>query len=151
VQFPSVYKSPSNLLNQALVDLADRYRDAWRLPSSKSPTRQRNKRTPVTPGPEDSISQRGTPGLEDNSSYQNPLPTLFGIIIADTSMMLTTLNAAEPTAPVRAIGMFDFNQVGYDVWNAFAVSIHVCMARDYMVELLKDVQEDIEEGGDPDA
>ncbi len=83
--------------------------------------------------------------------YSQPLPTLFGIIIAHSIVAFVTHDSADPEATIRPMGMFDFGVRQMDVWNSFAVAIVVVQARNYLVGLRDELEDGVEESDDPDA
>ncbi|KAI9808829.1 MAG: hypothetical protein M1826_004053 [Phylliscum demangeonii] len=81
------------------------------------------------------------------------LLTLYGLIIAHSSVVLVTLNAATAREPPRCIATLDHRGCGHDVWNALAIAICVCRARDWMVAHAKQLGgafDDTTSGGDGD-
>ena len=69
-----------------------------------------------------------------------PLPTLYGIVIARTVMAFVTYDASQEEGDVRNLALFNWREEGQDVWNALAVAIMVMQAREWLINLnpLKD-------------
>ncbi|PGH00268.1 hypothetical protein GX51_05871 [Blastomyces parvus] len=121
-------------LNQRLVILANRYREAWRL----------------TPSIETSFNEKNN-GMENNESDQchnvnqyatRSFPVITGFLICGPIVALLTLNSDPKVQPVldsrfsaKFISQFDFGEMAQDVWNSFAVAIAVVRMRKTMAQL----------------
>jgi hypothetical protein len=66
-------------------------------------------------------------------------------------MGFVTYNSANEDAIVRSIGLFDYSAHANDVWNGIAIAYLVISARDYLIGILEDVEEESVETSDPDA
>ena len=67
-----------------------------------------------------------------------PLPTLYGIVIAKSVLAVVTYDANQgpaDEAQARTIALFDFADDSQDVWNSFAVAILLITARNYEIHL----------------
>jgi len=81
--------------------------------------------------------------------YSTPPPILYGIILAQTMAIFSTLDSSNPDAKTKHIAHFDFKQAGHSVWNGMAVAIIVIMARNYTMSMLETLEDDDPES-DPD-
>lgn len=63
------------------------------------------------------------------------LPTLYGIVIAQTVMAFVTYNASHEEGDVRSLAVFNWREAGQDVWNALAVAIMAVQAREWLINL----------------
>ncbi|KAI9728151.1 MAG: hypothetical protein M1828_004612 [Chrysothrix sp. TS-e1954] len=71
-------------------------------------------------------------------------PSVYGIIVSQTVLAFVAYIAqgdtgsrkgTNPTAALHTIGLFDFSDRGYDVWNALALAIFAIHCRNQLVEL----------------
>jgi hypothetical protein len=84
--------------------------------------------------------------------YSRQPPLLYGIIIAQTMAIFVTLNSADPQAKLRHVAHVDFKEKGHAVWSGLAVAIVVVAARNYIMSIKGDLEEDDESTtDDPDA
>ena len=74
--------------------------------------------------------------------YSSPPPILYGIILAQTMAIFSTLDSSDPDAKTKHIAHFDFKQAGHSVWNGMAVAIIVVMARNYTMSRLETLEDD---------
>jgi len=81
--------------------------------------------------------------------YSSRPPILYGIILAQTMAIFSTLDSSVPEAKTKHIAHFDFKQPGHSVWNGMAIAIIVVMARNYTMSLLETLEDDDSES-DPD-
>ena len=72
---------------------------------------------------------------EELDESDPPLPTVYGFVIAYTTVSLITYDSNQPEREIKALALFDFMLDDQDVWNAFAIAIIVIWARDYLVSL----------------
>ena len=68
-------------------------------------------------------------------SFTRPPPTLYGILAARAVVAFVTYDAVKPAPPMRSVALFDLAKTGQDVWNAFALALLVCGARDAMMKV----------------
>ena len=66
-------------------------------------------------------------------------------------MGFVTYNSANDDATVRSIGLFDYSTHANDVWNGIAIAYLVISARNYLIGVLEDVDEESVVESDPDA
>ncbi|KLJ05836.1 hypothetical protein EMPG_10723 [Blastomyces silverae] len=143
-------------LNQRLVMLANRYREAWRLaPSIETSFNEKNNDTENNEnGQCDSINQYTS----------RSFPVITGFLICGPIVALLTLNSDPKVHPVldsmfsaKFISQFDFGEISQDVWNSFAVAIAVVRMRRTMAQLEAEGKGDVmwmtgdeAHSGDPD-
>ncbi|KAF1955790.1 hypothetical protein CC80DRAFT_473666 [Byssothecium circinans] len=91
----------------------------------------------------------------DFVSAPEELPTVYGVIASYTVMAFVTYVApTEPDgkASLRIVAIFDFGQIGFDVWNSLAIAIFVIHCRNRMKELREFLPApEIIPKGDPDV
>jgi hypothetical protein len=83
--------------------------------------------------------------------YRRQPPLLYGIIVAQTIAIFVTLDSSKPEANLRHIAHFDFKEPKVDVWNGFALAIICVLARNYLMSIKDEFEEDDESESDPDA
>lgn len=91
---------------------------------------------------------------DEKQVYMHPLPTLFGFVVKYTVVAVVTWDCSSQEKPVRTLGTYNFGKLGYDVWNAIAVSIVMVRARNYLMGLDDEGElggEIRDLGSDPDA
>ncbi|CZR63356.1 uncharacterized protein PAC_13253 [Phialocephala subalpina] len=77
--------------------------------------------------------------------YRRQPPLLYGIIVARTMVIFTTMDAADPEAKVKHLTHFDFKDKPMDVWNGFAIAYTVIMARNYTMSIKDELEDEPEE------
>lgn len=82
--------------------------------------------------------------------YSKQPPLLYGIIVAQTLAIFVTLDSADPEAKLRHIAHVDLKVHGHAVWNGLAIAIVVVIARNYIMSIKDDLEEDDVESSDPD-
>lgn len=95
--------------------------------------------------PEPRVNEHGETEL-----YSRRPPILYGIIIAQTMAIFSTLDSSVSGAQTKHIAHFDFKEAGHAVWNGMAVAIIIIMARNYLMSIRDTLEEDDPES-DPDA
>lgn len=103
-----------------------------------------------------------SPEGSDHTQLSYPLPTIYAIIGSEAKLALMAFDPKKGEDEVcEPIAFFDFDDVGYDVWNSLALAIAICHARNVQMVIadetgiglrqpdLEDYDEDEEE--DPDA
>jgi len=83
--------------------------------------------------------------------YTRQPPLLYGIIVAQSMAIFVTLDSSNPDAQIRHLAHFDFKEKDMDVWNGFALAIIVIVARNYMMSIKDELEEDDDTSSDPDA
>lgn len=68
-------------------------------------------------------------------------PLIYGVMIAGTVVAFVTLSSETPTAKVRTIAHFNYDDSMMDVWNAFAIAILVVATRDWMTARKEDLRD----------
>lgn len=88
---------------------------------------------------------------------QTKAPVLFGFVIYKHTLMIVTLDAQDPAAPCNipiSLNMAESNQ---HQWNALAIMVTICWARDLLVRVVNEIEVDREvakarmPSEDPDA
>lgn len=89
--------------------------------------------------------------------YRRPPPLLYGILIVRSKFIVCTYDSALEgnDAFARTLAAFDFQEIGMDVWNSFAVAIVAITVRNQMMRLaqigeLESADEEDESDPDPD-
>ena len=76
--------------------------------------------------------------------------TLYGIIVGHTIVCFVTYDISFPDKAPRTLTLFDFSDPEQDVWNAFAITIMVIWARNFLLSQNPPVVEDRIDISDPD-
>lgn len=84
-----------------------------------------------------SSSSTSTPQQPPPRKLIHPLPTLYGIVITYAVVLLVSYNAGAATPTPRTLAVFSYKDYDYDVWNASALGMMVCRARDWLIRLDK--------------
>lgn len=120
LKFQSADKDPSILINGATSkcrQLAAQYREALRVHRSVE------------------LSPEGS----DRTLLSYPLPTFYAIIGSGAKLALMAYDPKKgPDEVCAPIAFFDFNEVGYDVWNSLALGIAVCHARNVQMVIAEE-------------
>ena len=66
------------------------------------------------------------------------MPTLYAIVSSHTLIALMAYKPEDPTPDAKPIAFFDMTDSNYDVWNALALAIMVCHARNLQVRIAED-------------
>lgn len=77
--------------------------------------------------------------------YRRQPPLLYGIIVARTMVIFTTIDSTDPEAKVKHLTHFDFKDKPMDVWNGFAIAYTVIMARNYTMSIKDELEDEPEE------
>jgi hypothetical protein len=96
--------------------------------------------------PEPQINELG-----EVEMYRRQPPLLYGIIVAQTIAIFVTLDSSNPDAKLRHIAHFDFKESKMAVWNGFALAIICVVARNYIMSIRDELEDDDESSSDPDA
>lgn len=83
--------------------------------------------------------------------YSKPPPLLYGLIVAQTKVVLVTSNSADPEGTVKHLAHVDFKNKDMDVWNGFAIAFMVIAARNYIMSIKDELEIDRESSPDVDA
>lgn len=83
--------------------------------------------------------------------YRRPPPLLYGVIVAQTIAIFVTLDSSNPDAKLRHIAHFDFNEPKMDAWNGLALAIICVVARNYVMSIRDEFEDDDESSTDIDA
>lgn len=87
--------------------------------------------------------------LTDTGEYKRDPPIIYGLMVANSRLVVFTLDSAFLNAKIRHIADFDFSQHDQAVWNGLAVAIVACAARNYTMQFTDEMQPKPEEI-DPD-
>ena len=118
------------------------------------PSGSTNNGAPTAPTPKKPTSKTAkgkgkAKAVDTEEEFEHELPTLYGLVIANTIVAIVSYNVAVPRKDLRTIAIFDFGDNDQDVWNAFAVAIVVVTVRNFLMGLeWEDKVEVVEE--DPD-
>ena len=96
--------------------------------------------------PEPRINELGEVEL-----YRRQPPLLYGIIVAQTIAIFVTLDSSKPDATLRHIAHFDFKEPKVHVWNGFALAIICVVARNSVMSMKDEFEDEDESESDPDA
>jgi len=102
--------------NRKLARLAARYRAAFRVLESTE----------------------NSPQSKASTQYSYPVPTLYAIVASHTLIALMAYKPDDPTPDAKPIAFFDMTNSNYDVWNALALAIMICHARNVQVRIAED-------------
>lgn len=102
--------------NRKLERLAARYRAAFRVLESTE----------------------NSPASKASTQYSYPVPTLYAIVASHTLIALMAYKPDDPTPDAKPVAFFDMTNSNYDVWNALALAIMVCHARNVQVRIAED-------------
>lgn len=102
--------------NRKLARLAARYRAAFRVLQSTE----------------------NSPESKASTQYSYPVPTLYAIVASHTLIAIMAYKPEDPTPDAKPIAFFDMTNSNYDVWNALALSIMICHARNVQVRIAED-------------
>lgn len=97
------------------------------------------------------LTEPRTNELGEVELYKRQPPLLYGIIVAQTIAIFVTLDSSKPEAKLRHITHFDFKEPKMDVWNGLALAIICVVARNYMMSIKDEFEEDDDSSSDPDA
>ena len=86
-----------------------------------------------------------------NGLYTRQPPLIYGILIAQSVVMLVTLDSADPNAAIKHFSHFNFREKDMDVWNALAIAFMAIMARNYTMSTLDELEDDDTPTTDEDA
>lgn len=87
----------------------------------------------------------------DVEIYARTPPLLYGIIVAQSMTIFVTLDSANPEAKIRHVAHFDFKDKNVNVWNGVALAIIIIVARNYLMSIKDEFEEDDQVSSDPDA
>jgi len=87
--------------------------------------------------------------LGEVEKYRRQPPLLYGMIVAQTMVIFVTMDSANPESRVKHLTHFDFKDKPMDIWNGFAIAFVVIMARNYVMSIKDELEEETEES-DPD-
>ncbi|KAE8447722.1 hypothetical protein EG329_010529 [Mollisiaceae sp. DMI_Dod_QoI] len=88
--------------------------------------------------------------LGEIEKYSRRPPLLYGMIVARTMVIFVTMDSADASGKIKHLNHFDFKDKPMDVWNGFAIAYMVIMARNYIMSIKDELEEETEESSDPD-
>lgn len=88
---------------------------------------------------------------ESSEKYSKPLPLLYGLVVAQTKVILVTHNSAEPGSESKVLATLDLTNKDMDVWNGFAIAFMVIAARNYIMSMKDELEPDNTMTDDEDA
>ncbi|KAH7411069.1 hypothetical protein BKA64DRAFT_372880 [Cadophora sp. MPI-SDFR-AT-0126] len=83
--------------------------------------------------------------------YIKPLPLLYGLVVAQTKVILVTHNSAEPNSESKVLTTLDLTNKDMDVWNGFAIAFMIIAARNYIMSMKDELEPDNTMTEDEDA
>ena len=90
--------------------------------------------------------------INETEQYLRKPPLLYGIIVAQTKAIFVTFDSSDPQAKLRHIAHVDLKDEGHHVWNGLAIAIVVVAARNYLMSIKDELEEETEDSStDPDA
>lgn len=104
------------IANRKLAKLAARYRKAFRVLECTE----------------------NSPASKASTQYSYPVPTLYAIVASHTLIAMMAYKPDDPKPDAKPIAFFDMRSINYDVWNALALAIMVCHARNVQVRIAED-------------
>ena len=102
--------------NRKLARLAARYRAAFRVLESTE----------------------NSPASKASTQYSYPVPTLYAIVSSHALIALMAYKPDDPKPDAKPVAFLDMTDSNYDVWNALALAIMVCHARNVQVRIAED-------------
>jgi hypothetical protein len=82
--------------------------------------------------------------------YRRQPPLLYGIIVAQNIAIFVTLDSSNSEAKLRHITHFDFKDEKVHVWSGFALAILCVIARNNMMAVKHEFEDETEPESDPD-
>ncbi|KAI1006586.1 hypothetical protein K3495_g1634 [Podosphaera aphanis] len=83
-------------------------------------------------------------------NYIRRPPLLYGIIVAQTIVILVTLDSSNPDATIRHMQHFDFTEKGTDAWIGLAIAMTVIVARNYIMSIKDELEIETQPESDVD-
>ena len=122
-------------MTSELQALAATWRAVWADAQQEADGRNDTKVNGTSAGIKRKREDTETLALDAQTSTEEPLPTLYGIVIARTIMAFVTYDAALEDSNVRNLALFNWRDPGQDVWNILAVALMIVQARETLVWL----------------
>ncbi|CZT45426.1 uncharacterized protein RSE6_05733 [Rhynchosporium secalis] len=88
---------------------------------------------------------------ESGETYAKPLPLLYGLVVAQTKVILVTHDSAQPDTEANVLSTLDLTNKDMDVWNGFAIAFMVIAARNYLMSMIDELEPDNTVTDDEDA
>ena len=121
--------------SRQLHDLGKEYREQWRVSKPPKALKSLKKATDGSGSIVDKGEEENEEEEDESDEFDPPLPTVYGIVIAYSTVSIVTYDSNQPNREMKALALFDFQLEDQDVWNAFAIAIVVVWVRDYLVDL----------------
>ncbi|KAL2070738.1 hypothetical protein VTL71DRAFT_13764 [Oculimacula yallundae] len=83
--------------------------------------------------------------------FSKPLPLLYGLVVAQTKVILVTHDSAQPDTESKVLSTLDLTNKDMDVWNGFAIAFTVIAARNYLMSMIDELEPDNSMTEDEDA
>ncbi|TAQ91675.1 hypothetical protein B7494_g65 [Chlorociboria aeruginascens] len=83
--------------------------------------------------------------------YARRPPILYGIIVAQSKIIFFTLDSSNPDANTKHIRHFDLQESNMGIWNGLSIAIILIVARNYIMSIKADLEDDDEPESDPDV
>jgi len=74
--------------------------------------------------------------------YSRTPPVIYGFLIAGSKVIFVTLNSANPEATMKHISMVDLSQPRMAFWDAISIATVVITARNYMMSIRDELEDD---------
>ncbi|PVH82080.1 hypothetical protein DL98DRAFT_488760, partial [Cadophora sp. DSE1049] len=87
----------------------------------------------------------------ETEKYVKPLPLLYGLVVAQTKVILVTHKSAEPDSESKVLSTLDLTNKDMDVWNGFAIAFMIIAARNYIMSMKDELEPDNTMTEDEDA
>ncbi|KAK0119768.1 hypothetical protein ONS95_011202 [Cadophora gregata] len=85
------------------------------------------------------------------AKYSRSLPLLYGLVVAQTKVILVTHNSAEPDSESKVLATLDLTNKDMDVWNGFAIAFMIIASRNYIMSMKDELEPDNTMTDDEDA
>lgn len=99
----------------------------------------------VLPETPNKVNERGEVRL-----YRRPPPLLYGIVVAQNIAIFVTLDSSNSESKLRHIAHFDFKDEKVHVWSGFALAIICVIARNHLMAVKDEFEDDEDSESDPD-
>lgn len=87
----------------------------------------------------------------ETKKFSKPLPLLYGLVVAQTKVILVTHDSAEPDTESKVLSTIDLTNKDMDVWNGFAIAFMVIAARNSIMSVIDELEPDNTMTEDEDA
>ncbi|KAH9220205.1 hypothetical protein DL95DRAFT_43877 [Leptodontidium sp. 2 PMI_412] len=87
----------------------------------------------------------------ETEKYTRSLPLLYGLVVAQTKVILVTHDSAQPDTEAKVLSTLDLTNKDMDVWNGFAIAFMIIAARNYIMSIKNELEPDNTMTEDEDA